>query len=84
MQNVYQDLSRLRRPGLLMRAVRHALAQAGQTPSRRSMAELPSLFDAEAEMEATRRRGDASYTIAAHVALLTQLIRAVGPQPVKP
>lgn len=76
------NLADLRRPGLLMRAARYGLAHyrrgrqvkrllAGET---RLDCTVSRLFEAEASLEETRRRGDAAYSIAAHIEVLVALL----------
>jgi hypothetical protein len=77
-----KTLADLRRPGLLMRAVRFGLADyhrgrllkrlvPGETRADRI---LPRLIEAEARLEDTRRNGDAAYSISTHVEVLVALI----------
>ena len=92
MQDLMTQLSALRRPRLLIRAARIAaqdyrrdarlprLLGYGVTP--RSGAALIKLMSMESEQNAQRKNGDACYSIAAHVEVLTaimgeaQLLRA--------
>lgn len=75
-------LSDLRRPGLLMRAVRFGLADysRGRLLKRlvpgESLTEriVPRLIEAEARLEEIRRSGDASYSVSDHVEVLVALI----------
>jgi len=72
----------MRRPGLLMRAVRHGLATYRRGARFRQLAQgeslpekaLPHLIAAEAALEETRRRGDAGYSPATHVEVLLALV----------
>ncbi len=75
-------LSNLRRPRLLMRAARFGLddyrrdrdlrrlVRCGSSPEQT----VPCLLDEEERMEATRRRGDAAYSVARHIDLLIALM----------
>lgn len=82
MSDFPKALAELRRPGLLMRAVRHGLGdyQRGRLLKRLAQGEtvperaLPRLFEAEARLEATRRAGDAGYSIPRHIELLVTLV----------
>ncbi len=78
----HPGLATLRRPGLLMQAARHGLAHyrrarllprllGGETRPDRA---LPRLIEAEARLEETRLRGDAAYSIPAHVEMLVALL----------
>ncbi len=91
MTDIRSHLANLRRPGILMRAVRFGLAdyQRGRhlrrlTGETRSDRVIPRLIAAEQQLEATRQRGDATYSISDHVELLVALIaeaRLVRPAP---
>ncbi|MCL3883645.1 DUF6477 family protein [Marivita sp. GX14005] len=92
MQDLLTTISKLRRPRLLIRAARIAaqdyrrdarlprLLGYGMVP--RSGPALIKLMEMEAEMNARRTGGDASYSVAEHVEILsavmgeTQLLRA--------
>lgn len=77
-------LTELSRPRLLVRAARHGLQDyrrerdlkrlIGPVTAPTSEAALTSLVAAEARLEATRRAGDAGYSIARHVELLIALM----------
>lgn len=75
-------LAEMRRPSLLMRAARHGLSdyQRGRWLKRLSLLEtspertLAQLFSFEEQLEATRLRGDASYSIAQHIDVLIALL----------
>lgn len=82
MSDFDKTLAAIRRPGLLMRAVRFGLADyhrgrllkrllPGETAPDRI---LPRLIEAEARLEDTRRLGDAGYSVSAHVEVLVALI----------
>lgn len=82
MSDYSKILSEMRRPGLLMRAVRFGLADyhrgrllkrlvPGETMADRI---VPRLFEAEARLEEIRRNGDATYSISDHVEVLVALI----------
>ncbi len=82
MSDYSKILTEMRRPGLLMRAVRFGLADyhrgrllkrlvPGETAAERI---LPRLIEAEARLEDTRRSGDAAYSIADHIEVLVALI----------
>jgi hypothetical protein len=77
-------LTALRRPSLLIRAARHGMQDYNRNrdlkrlfrteslpgPSR----SVPRLMDLEAELEATRKAGDAGYSIIRHVEVLIALM----------
>jgi len=75
-------LANLRRPRLLMHAVRFGLADYRRERDLRrlvscgaSAAEtVPRLLSLEAAMEATRQTGDATYSVARHVEVLIALL----------
>jgi len=77
-------LSDLRRPRLLVRAARHGLQDYRRDRDLRRLlaagpetapeAALTRLMAEEARIEATRRRGDAGYSIARHIELLIALM----------
>ncbi|WP_395540119.1 DUF6477 family protein [Neotabrizicola sp. sgz301269] len=82
MRDVTQTLAEMRRPCLLMRAVRFGLTEYRRshdlrrlTPGETSPEQvLPRLLAAEAALEDTRLRGDAAYSISAHIEVLVALI----------
>ena len=82
MSDFRKRLTELRRPSLLMRAARHGLAdyQRGRWLKRLLSAEMPPetalgrLFTADQELEDTRLRGDASYSIVRHIDVLIALL----------
>lgn len=86
------DITRLRRPRLLIRAARFGLAEYDRTrtlarifgaerPPERA---LDPLMAREAEIEQHRLKGDASYSVSRHVEILVALMdeacRALTPQ----
>ncbi|MCB6177200.1 DUF6477 family protein [Rhodobacter sp. Har01] len=82
MPESHPALSQLRRPGLMMRAARFGLVHyrrgrqlqrllAGEMRPERT---VPRLFEAEAAFEETRRRGDAAYSVVAHLEVLVALL----------
>lgn len=84
MPDLRNFLAELRRPRLLVRAARHGLQNYQRERDLRRLidtaprlapeAALERLFVAEERMEATRRRGDASYSIARHIEMLIALM----------
>lgn len=84
MKDVHSMLANLRRPRLLVRAARHGLQDYRRDRDLRRLiapgpaitpdAAMAHLLDAEAQIETTRRAGDASYSIARHVELLIALM----------
>ena len=85
MQNLTTRLSALRRPRLLMNAARHGSANynrdahlsrlLGREAAGAHTADiLEALLDLEAEHDAQRRAGQATYRIADHVATLSALM----------
>ncbi len=85
MNDLFTRLSQLRRPRLLIRAARWG--QTGYSRERHlsrligadmagrcSRKELDALFEEETVMEAKRKAGDASYSIARHIELLVALL----------
>lgn len=92
MSDFRKTLAEMRRPGLLMRAVRFGLADYRRTRDLRRLAPgetrperiVPRLIEAEALLEDTRLRGDAAYSISAHIEVLVALIseaRLLAPRP---
>lgn len=92
MSDFVNRVAQIRRPGLLMRAVRFGLADyrrasflkryaPGETAPERV---LPRLIEAEERLEETRRRGDTTYSISDHIEVLVALIaelRCMGCRP---
>ena len=84
MSDPHDQVATLRRPQLLIRAARLGLADYSRSRDlcrlmRVTSAPSPAravakLIDAEGEMEATRRQGDVSYSVARHVELLIALM----------
>ena len=84
MQDFRTFLSQLRRPRLLVRAARHGLQdyrrdrdltrliRTGACP--RPEVALEHLFETEEMLEATRRAGDATYSIARHIEVLIAMM----------
>lgn len=87
-------LAELRRPRLLIRAARLGMAEYNRTRDLKRLVHMPdtppperalaTLFAVEAEMEETRRKGAAHYSLARHIEVLIALLaesRAVtGPR----
>ena len=75
-------LADLRRPRLLVRAARFGLADYRRDRDLRRLLPamaaadraLPHLFRTEESIEATRRNGDASYSVARHIDVLIALM----------
>ncbi|VDC31978.1 DUF6477 family protein [Pseudogemmobacter humi] len=75
-------LAEMRRPGILMRAVRFGLADYQRQHMLKRLAPeetrperiLPRLFETEARLEETRQRGDANYSIRDHIEVLVTLV----------
>ncbi|MEM9707313.1 MAG: DUF6477 family protein [Pseudomonadota bacterium] len=83
MQNIHDRLATLRRPRLLISAARFALSDYNRTRElKRIFKAVPQgdgralalLIDEEAHIEATRKAGDAAYSVARHVELLTAMM----------
>jgi hypothetical protein len=84
MQDFRAFLSQLRRPRLLVRAARHGLQDYRRdrdlarliraSTSLHPEAALQQLLQTEEMMEATRRTGDATYSIARHIEVLTAMM----------
>ena len=84
MQDFRTFLSQLRRPRLLVRAARHGLQDYRRdrdlarlirtTASPQPAAALEALFETEELLEATRRAGDANYSIARHIEVLIAMM----------
>lgn len=84
MDTTQENLARLRRPRLLISAARFGLADYDRSRDLRRIfrasaapgpaAALARLIDEEADLEATRRAGGATYSIARHVDVLIALM----------
>ena len=85
MTDFRSTLSELRRPSLLIRAARFGMQEyrrerdlrrlgAPLTPMERLVSKL---FQDEADMEQTRRAGDADYSVARHIEVLIALMAEV-------
>ena len=84
MTDVITRLSSLRRPRLLIRAARFGLADYIRERDLKRLIKtqnlpgpattVPRLMAAEAELEETRRAGDAGYSVARHVEVLIALM----------
>ena len=84
-------LSQLRRPRLLVRAARHGLQDYRRdrdlarlirtTANTRPEVALEALFETEEMLEATRRAGDANYSIARHFEVLIAMMAEARPLP---
>lgn len=78
-------LANLRRPKLLIRAARHGLADYRRERDLRRLIDaqpspdraLPRLLCEEEQLEATRRAGDAAYSVSRHIELLIALMAEV-------
>ncbi len=89
MSDLRQNIAALRRPRLLMRAVRHGLSDRRRSRLLRQFAiaetcpraRVAQLIEAEARLEATRLAGDASYSPARHVEILVALVAAAEALP---
>ncbi|MBE2277728.1 MAG: hypothetical protein IAE87_15700 [Rhodobacteraceae bacterium] len=87
MSEFRKALTEMRRPGLLMRAVRHGLRDYSRSRGLRQPAgdetametRLSRLMEAEARLESTRRAGHADYSIARHIEVLVALIAEARP-----
>lgn len=92
MTNILPKLNRLRRPRILIRAARHGMKnyfRDRDLPRILRAAALPcpaTAFDRllfeEDQIEAKRKTGDASYSIARHVELLIALLSEASPSAV--
>lgn len=79
------ELTRMRRPTLLMRAVRFALAEYPRARLLRQLAPgeaeaeriVPRLFAVEEQFEDMRRRKDVTYSPARHIEVLVALVSEV-------
>lgn len=75
-------LAAMRRPPILMQAVRHGLVHYRRGPALKRLAggeiaaarALPRLFEHEARLEEARRSGTAGYSPARHVEVLIALV----------
>jgi Family of unknown function (DUF6477) len=75
-------LANLRRPRLLMHAARFGLGDYRRERDLRRLVRcgmspeetVPSLMEAEEDLEATRIAGDASYSVARHIEVLIALL----------
>lgn len=84
MTDLLSHLAGLRRPRLLIRAAQHGAAAYDRNRDLRRVLRLlsapdatralPSLIEAEADLDASRRSGDAGYSVARHVELLIALM----------
>ncbi|MHC9237638.1 DUF6477 family protein [Pseudooceanicola sp. 502str34] len=83
MQDIWTRLTGLRRPRLLMRAARIAARDYRRTPHLRRLLgiEAPGtgpalvhLMEVEAEINHSRRIGDAAYSVQRHVEVLSALV----------
>ena len=87
MRDISLSLAALRRPGLLMQAVAVALPlyqrrlRQGAAAATAPGGLLPELFAREAHLEEIRRKGDAGYSVAAHIDALVRLIAEARRQP---
>lgn len=78
------SVDQLRRPRLLVRAARFGLAEYNRDRDLRRIFKdqktpsparaVPRLLEAEADLEATRQSGEATYSVARHVMVLVALI----------
>lgn len=94
MTDLAQALAALRRPRILIRAARAGMAEYRRERDlkrilRKARAEagahpLGSLIAEESRLEAHRARGEATYSIQQHVAVLTALIAEARLQAVAP
>jgi plasmid stability protein len=84
MTDIKQILPKLRRPRLLVRAAKHGLREydrkrdlrriAGTGPVNNSDAMVAHLADQESQIEANRKSGCATYSIARHIEILVALM----------
>lgn len=87
MSDYRKTLAEMRRPGLLMRAVRHGLREAPRGARLRRLAvteptaeaRISRLIETEARLEATRQAGDAAYSAPRHIEVLVALIAEARP-----
>ncbi len=82
MMDIGSTLKSLKRPGILVSAARKGLVHYRRDrdlvqilrEERGARAATERLLAAEERIEATRRTGDVTYSVAAHIAVLTALI----------
>ena len=84
MTDFQEIITNLKRPGLLVRAVRLGLGEydrardlariTGQSLTAKGTNILEELVHAEAELEATRKNWSAGYSVSRHIEVLTALI----------
>ena len=84
MTDITTLLANLRRPRLLIRAARFGLTDYNRDRDLKRVMKVPrapspakavdGLIETEARMEATRKAGDASYSVARHVEVLIALM----------
>jgi hypothetical protein len=84
MSALTDTLATIRRPRLLIRAARFGMEEYNRNRDLKRLLRadsvpgpsdaLPKLMDLEAAQEATRTRGDASYSIATHLEILIALM----------
>ena len=84
MKDITTLLASLRRPRLLIRAARFGLENynrsrdlkrvIGTTQAPNPSRAIDSLIEKEAQLEATRKQGDATYSVARHVDVLIALM----------
>lgn len=82
MSDFCKTLAALRRPRLLMHAARFGLGDYRRERDLRRLLRcggspeetVPSLLSAEEALEATRKSGDASYSVARHIEVLIALL----------
>jgi len=83
MTDFHETLQRLKRPGLLIRAARHGLAEYDRSRDLRRLlgngsaspgTAMPRLVEAEDALERERRSGSAGYSVARHVDVLIAMI----------
>jgi hypothetical protein len=82
MPDTWTSLATLRRPRLLMRAARFGLAEYRRDRDLRRLVPMvaspeetvPRLMSQEERLEATRLKGDASYSAARHIEVLIALL----------
>ncbi|MAM60534.1 DUF6477 family protein [Maritimibacter sp. UBA3975] len=84
----HTELTRLRRPKLLLRAARHGLESFDRTRdlkrilgrAPRTTSEIDALLDRESGLDAARRTGDVSYAPHHHVAVMTAVLAEMCPE----
>lgn len=82
MSDFCKTLSSLRRPRLLMHAARFGLGEYRRDRDLRRLVScgsspeetVPTLLSREEEMEATRKAGDAGYSVTRHIEVLIALL----------